>query len=139
MNTARLKILLHRAGAVLALAGIGFVSLRLYNYSAAMDFSALGAGAWTALAVCAALYGLAGLLMAKAWHSILRHLNLNVSTAWAVQARHALDFGDCLAVACAQHSGCSHILSLHLPHGAEFGGVTVVHPLQQAAPQDPEA
>ena len=86
MNTARLKILLHRAGAVLALAGIGFVSLRLYNYSAAMDFSALGAGAWTALAVCAALYGLAGLLMAKAWHSILRHLNLNVSTAWAVQA-----------------------------------------------------
>jgi hypothetical protein len=25
------------------------------------------------------------------------------------------------------------MLSLHLPHGAEFGGVTVVHPLQQAA------
>ena len=62
-----------------------------------------------------------------------------LETAWAVQARHALDFGDCLAVACAQHSGCSQILSLHLPHGAEFGGVTVVHPLQQAAPQDPEA
>ena len=57
-----------------------------------------------------------------------------LETAWAVQARHALDFGDCLAVACAQHSGCSHMLSLHLPHGAEFGGVTVVHPLQQAAP-----
>ena len=45
-----------------------------------------------------------------------------------------LDFGDCLAVACAQHSGCAQMLSLHLPHGAEFGGVTVVHPLQQAAP-----
>ena len=57
-----------------------------------------------------------------------------LETAWAVQARHALDFGDCLAVACAQHSGCSQMLSLHLPHGAEFGGVTVVHPLQQAAP-----
>ena len=56
-----------------------------------------------------------------------------LETAWAVQARHALDFGDCLAVACAQHSGCSHMLSLHLPHGAEFGGVTVLHPLQQAA------
>ena len=86
MNAARLKILLHRAGAVLALAGIGFVGIRLYNYSAAMDFSALGAGAWTTLAVCAVLYGLAGLLMAKAWHYILRHLNLDVSTAWAVQA-----------------------------------------------------
>lgn len=54
-----------------------------------------------------------------------------LETAWAVQARHALAFGDCLAVACAQHSGCSHMLSLHLPHGAEFGGVTVLHPLQQ--------
>ena len=57
-----------------------------------------------------------------------------LETAWAVQARHQLGFGDCLAVACAQHSGCSHMLSLHLPHGAEFGGVTVLHPLQQAAP-----
>ena len=58
MNTTRLKILLHRGGAVLALAGIGFVAVRLYNYSAAMDFSALGAGAWATLAACAVLYGL---------------------------------------------------------------------------------
>ena len=57
-----------------------------------------------------------------------------LETAWAVQARHQLDFGDCLAVACAQHSGCAQMLSLHLPHGAEFGGVTVVHPLRQPAP-----
>ena len=62
-----------------------------------------------------------------------------LETAWAVQARHALDFGDCLAVACAQHSGCNQMLSLHLPHGAEFGGVTVVHPLEQAATQNLEA
>jgi len=62
-----------------------------------------------------------------------------LETAWAVQARHALDFGDCLAVACAQHSGCSHMLSLHLPHGAEFGGVTVLHPLLQPAPQEEKA
>ncbi|MNV79979.1 tRNA(fMet)-specific endonuclease VapC [compost metagenome] len=62
-----------------------------------------------------------------------------LETAWAVQARHALDFGDCLAVACAQHSGCSHMLSLHLPHGAEFGGVTVLHPLLQSAPQEEKA
>ena len=56
-----------------------------------------------------------------------------LETAWAIQARHALDFGDCLAVACAQHSGCHQMLSLYLPHGAEFGGVTIVHPLRQAA------
>ena len=55
-----------------------------------------------------------------------------LETAWAIQARHALDFGDCLAVACAQHSGCERMLTLHLPHGAHFGGVTMVHPLQLA-------
>ena len=59
-----------------------------------------------------------------------------LETAWAVQARHQLPFGDCLAVACAQHSGCGQMLSLSrdLPHGAEFGGVTVVNPLLQAPP-----
>ena len=62
-----------------------------------------------------------------------------LETAWAVQARHQLAFGDCLAVACAQHSGCGRMLSLHLPHGAEFGGVTIVHPLLQGAPETPSA
>ena len=54
-----------------------------------------------------------------------------LETAWAVQARHALAFGDCLAVACAQHSGCDRMLTLHLPDGAHYGGVTMVHPLAQ--------
>ena len=58
-----------------------------------------------------------------------------LETAWAVQARHQLAFGDCLAVACAQHSGCAQMLSLLLPHGAEYGGVTMVNPQQQAASQ----
>ena len=62
-----------------------------------------------------------------------------LETAWAVQARHQLAFGDCLAVACAQHSGCDQMLSLHLPHGAQFGGVTVVHPLHAAAPVEAAA
>ena len=62
-----------------------------------------------------------------------------LETAWAVQARHQLDFGDCLAVACAQHSGCDRMLSLHLPHGAEFGGVAIVHPLRQGAPETTSA
>ena len=62
-----------------------------------------------------------------------------LETAWAVQARHELPFGDCLAVACAQHSGSEQMLSLHLPHGAEFGGVTMVNPMQQAAPEFEES
>lgn len=60
-----------------------------------------------------------------------------LETAWAIEARHDLPWGDCLALACAQHSGCAHMLSLYLPHGAQFGGVTVWHPLQQAAPVAP--
>lgn len=58
-----------------------------------------------------------------------------LETAWAIQARHQLDFGDCLAVACAQHSGCDRMLTLHLPHGAHYGGVTMLHPQQQPAPE----
>lgn len=57
-----------------------------------------------------------------------------LETAWAVQARHQLAFGDCLAVACAQHSGCEQMLTLSLPHGAQFGGVTMVHPLHAPVP-----
>ena len=52
-------------------------------------------------------------------------------TAWAVEARHQLPWGDCLALAAAQHSGCETLLSLQLPHGAQFGGVHIIHPVQQ--------
>ena len=41
-------------------------------------------------------------------------------------------FGDCLALAAAQHSGCALLLSTTLAHGAAFGGVQVVHPALQA-------
>lgn len=51
-----------------------------------------------------------------------------LETAWALQARHPLVWSDCLALAAAQHSGCAALLSLHLPSGAQFGGVQVAHP-----------
>ena len=55
-----------------------------------------------------------------------------LETAWAIEARHQLAFGDCLALAAAQHSGCALLLSTTLAHGAAFGGVQVVHPALQA-------
>lgn len=58
-----------------------------------------------------------------------------LETAWAIEARHALPFGDCLALACAQHSGCPAMLSVDLPHGAVYGGVQVLHPLR-CTPQE---
>ncbi len=51
-----------------------------------------------------------------------------LETAWALQARHPLAWGDCLALAAAQHSGCAALLSLSLPEGAQYGGVQVAHP-----------
>ena len=51
-----------------------------------------------------------------------------LETAWALQTRHALAWGDCLALASAQHSGCAALLSLHLPKGVQYCGVQVVHP-----------
>ena len=51
-----------------------------------------------------------------------------LETAWALQTRHALAWGDCLPLAAAQHSGCAALLSLHLPEGVQYGGVQVVRP-----------
>lgn len=60
-----------------------------------------------------------------------------LETAWAIEARHQLAFGDCLAVACAQHSGCALLLSTALAHGAHYGGVQVAHPALQEPPSQP--
>ena len=60
-----------------------------------------------------------------------------LETAWALQARHRLAWGDCLALACAQHSGCAFMLSFALPHAAQLGGVQVLHPALQAPPEEP--
>ena len=51
-----------------------------------------------------------------------------LETAWALQTRHALAWGDCLALAAAQHSGCAALLSLYLPEGVQYGGVQVARP-----------
>lgn len=51
-----------------------------------------------------------------------------VETAWGVEARFGLSYRDSLIVAAAQHAGCSHVLSLVLPHGQQYGAVQVVSP-----------
>jgi predicted nucleic acid-binding protein len=52
-----------------------------------------------------------------------------VETAWGVEARFGLVYGDALIVAAAAQSGASHLLSLDLPHEQQIDGVTVVNPL----------
>ena len=60
-----------------------------------------------------------------------------LETAWAIEARHQLAFGDCLQLACAQHSGCAQLLSSTLAHGEQMGGVLILNPALQAPPADP--
>lgn len=52
-----------------------------------------------------------------------------LETAWAIEARHPLVFGDCLALACAQHSGCAQLLTCALPAGLQIGPVQILSPL----------
>jgi predicted nucleic acid-binding protein len=52
-----------------------------------------------------------------------------VETAWGVEARFGLPYWDALIVAAAAQSGASYVLSLDLPHGQAFDGVTILSPL----------
>lgn len=51
-----------------------------------------------------------------------------VETAWAMEARHGLQYWDCLVLAAAQHSGCTLVLSEDMQHQGRYGAVQVINP-----------
>ena len=51
-----------------------------------------------------------------------------VETAWAMEARHGLQYWDCLVLAAAQHSGCTLVLSEDMQHEGLYGAVQVINP-----------
>ena len=51
-----------------------------------------------------------------------------VETAWAMEARHGLQYWDCLVLAAAQHSGCTLVLSEDMQHEGRYGSVQVINP-----------
>ena len=51
-----------------------------------------------------------------------------VETAWAMEARHGVNYWDCLVLAAAQHAGCTVLLSEDLQHEARYGAVQVLNP-----------
>ena len=51
-----------------------------------------------------------------------------VETAWAMEARHGLQYWDCLVLAAAQHSGCTLLLSEDMQHEGRYGAVQVINP-----------
>jgi predicted nucleic acid-binding protein len=52
-----------------------------------------------------------------------------VEAAWSLESRFGLAFVDALVVASAKAQGCTRLLSLSLPHLAQFDAVQVLNPL----------
>ncbi|WP_245455545.1 MULTISPECIES: hypothetical protein [unclassified Mesorhizobium] len=80
------KTWLNRTGALLGLAGVLFVGIRLQGYAGEIDFRRLGAGGYLAIAALAGLYGASNLLLALGWQKLLHHLQTPVSRSWAIHA-----------------------------------------------------
>jgi predicted nucleic acid-binding protein len=53
-----------------------------------------------------------------------------VESAWAVESRYGLPFGDSLVIASAQHLGCSFVISEDLEHEALYGAVQIINPFK---------
>ncbi|TIW70364.1 MAG: hypothetical protein E5V58_22935, partial [Mesorhizobium sp.] len=80
------KTWLNRTGALLGLAGVVFVGIRLQGYASEIDFRRFGAGGYVAIAALAGLYGASNLLLALGWQKLLHHLQTPVSRSWAIHA-----------------------------------------------------
>lgn len=52
-----------------------------------------------------------------------------VEAAWSLESRFGLGFADALIVASAKAQGCTRLLSLALPHEAQYDSVQVLNPL----------
>ena len=75
---------LHWVGSALAIVGIVFVALRLYNFGDDIDFSRLGMVDWLVLFGYSLVYGLANLMLAFAWGDLLGHFGVGRTRRWVV-------------------------------------------------------
>ena len=75
----------HWAGSALAFIGIVFVLLSLQTYYAQIDIANTGVSIWVVVAGFALIYGLANLLLARAWWHLLTWLGANVSLRWVIK------------------------------------------------------
>ncbi|MGA8148752.1 MAG: hypothetical protein WB870_14465 [Gallionellaceae bacterium] len=80
-----LKKSLHWLGGSLAIAGIGFVVLRLRDYGGQMDFSRFGLKQWAVISGFALVYGISNLMLAQAWRSLLDRFGTHVTWRWAIK------------------------------------------------------
>lgn len=78
------KKILHFAGSSLAIIGVGFVAVRLYDHWGSLDLSQITSTAWIIIALLALLYGVASsLLFTFAWWNVLAWFEIHMTRRWA--------------------------------------------------------
>ena len=80
-----LKRSLHGAGALLAIAGIIFVAMRLRDQAADIDLTRFNGSAWLTITGLALIYGLSNLLLALAWWDLLDQFGVRPSRRWTIK------------------------------------------------------
>lgn len=81
----RLQRWLHAGSALLALAGVAFVALKIKEHAGQIDISGFSTGTWLLLILLALVYGGANTLLARAWWNLLRQHKLLVPWRWALK------------------------------------------------------
>lgn len=79
------KRIINYIGTVLALVGLIFIALKLYNYGVVAIFSKYSFFDWIIVGGLALVYGLANTLLSIAWWRILSGLGTKVDCYWAVR------------------------------------------------------
>ncbi len=80
-----MKRVLQWAGGTLALAGVGFVIIRLSKYSSQIDLGCFGFSDWLIITVLAVIYGLSSFMLAFAWRNLLEHHGVKSDRQTAVR------------------------------------------------------
>lgn len=80
-----LKHLLHWGGSVLAIVGLAFVILRLYDAGTAINLGRFGLSRWLILAGLVLISGLANSLLALAWWNLLGQFGATTAWRWAIR------------------------------------------------------
>ena len=84
MMSSKARRALNHVGSALALLGVAFVVWRLGQAGAIATLRQLPPSAWVVIVALGVLYGVASLLLARAWWYLLLQTNVSASATWSV-------------------------------------------------------
>lgn len=77
------KVIFKRIGNIIAVAGLIFVALRLYEHGETVDFAQIDLKRWLVVLGMVLVYGVASFMLAFAWRELLSQFGVDVSRGWA--------------------------------------------------------